>query len=111
METTKPIHEKGLPPGASLHVKFKEPYSNCLGGFIDGIGKAMDMEVEKSIIDPENNLMEMTIREYKFGPLTFKKIKANIRFKGSGKEGTCTLDLTIDDKLYDQVPWITFEWL
>ncbi|MBU0995758.1 MAG: hypothetical protein KJ737_24960 [Proteobacteria bacterium] len=111
INSTKPLGENGLLPGAVITVQYTEPYQNCIDGFVRSIGKELNIEIDREVVDPENNIMQIIMREYKFGPMVFKKIKANAIFKGFGKEGTCTLGLSIDDTVYDQVPWVAFEWL
>lgn len=107
---SQPLKPEGLAPGETVLVEYTEPYSACIEGFVKSIAARKNMDIRTEIADRENNVMHMIARNYTIAFLTFDQIVAAITFKGTGEHGSCSLELTIDDQLYDSVPWVAYEW-
>ncbi|MEW6076298.1 MAG: hypothetical protein AB1724_00655 [Thermodesulfobacteriota bacterium] len=107
---SQPLKPEGLPPGETVLVEYTEPYSACIEGFVHSIAARKHMDIRTEIMDRENNVMHMIARNYTIVFLTFDQIIAAITFKGKGEHGACSLELTIDDQLYDSIPWVAYEW-
>ncbi|MFZ5565138.1 MAG: hypothetical protein ACOZBW_13905 [Thermodesulfobacteriota bacterium] len=101
---------EGLAPGQTLLIEYTEPYGDCLNGFVHSIATRKKLDIETEIADRENNIMHMRIKNYTVAFLTFDQVVAAITFKGAGAYASCSLDLSIDNKLYDSVPWVAYEW-
>lgn len=101
----------GLAPGEKVLAEFTEPYRKCIEGFVQSVGAKKNMNVSTEIVDREDGVMHMIVKKYKFGFITFDRIVVELIFKGGGECGFCSLKLAIDDKVYDTVPWIAWEWL
>ncbi len=107
---SKPLTPAGLPPGASVLIEYTEPYSQCVEGFMHSIAERENLDIKTEVVDPVNNIMHMLVKEFKVLFLTFDDMKIAITFKGAGEHGSCSLDLSIDDKLYSSIPWVDYEW-
>ncbi|ABW66574.1 hypothetical protein Dole_0764 [Desulfosudis oleivorans Hxd3] len=107
---SSPLGPEGLAPGQTLLIEYTEPYSDCLNGFVQSIATRKKMDFQTEIADRENNIMHMRIKKYKVAFLTFDQVVVAITFKGAGAYASCSLDLSIDNKLYDAVPWVAYEW-
>ena len=105
-----PLPPEGLPPGASILIEFTEPYSQCVEGFVRSIAARENLDMETEVVDPENNVMHMLVRDYKVLFFTFDEMVVGITFKGLGRYGSCSLKLSIDDQFYDDIPWVDYEW-
>jgi hypothetical protein len=107
---SKPLEPSGLPPGASILIEFTEPYSQCVEGFAHSIAERENLDMEIQSVDPEKNIMHMIVRNFKVLFFTFDEMTIGITFKGQGRYGSCSLDLSIDDDFYDDIPWVDYEW-
>jgi hypothetical protein len=105
-----PLRPEGLGPGETILIEYTEPYCTCIEGFVRSIATRKNMEIETEIVDRENNIMHMLAKNYSLAFLTFDQITAAITFKGTGEQGSCSLELSIDNQLYDSVPWVAYEW-
>ncbi|PKN38890.1 MAG: hypothetical protein CVU62_01430 [Deltaproteobacteria bacterium HGW-Deltaproteobacteria-2] len=100
----------GLAPGQAVMVEYTEPYDKCMEGFVNSIATRKKMVIETKITNRENNVMQLTMKNFKITFLTFDQIVADITFRGCGEYGSCDLKLSIDGKLMDSAPWIQYEW-
>jgi hypothetical protein len=107
---SRPLGPEGLAPGEAVLIEYTEPYSNCIEGFVNSIATRKKMTITTEIVDRENNIMHMLAKDFKIAFLTFDQIIAAITFKGKGEYASCSLELSIDNELYDSVPWVSFEW-
>ncbi len=108
--SSQPLTPRGLAPGETVLVEYAEPFSQCLNGFVYSVGARQSIDVETEIVSPQDGIMHMIIKQYKFIFFTFDKVIAELVFKGSGKSGECSMELCIDDNVYDSVPWVAWEW-
>jgi len=107
---SRPMGPEGLAPGENVSIEYTEPYIRCMEAFVYSIATREKMEITTEIVDRENNIMHMMIKEYRLALFKFERIIAAITFKGTGEYASCSLDLSIDDQLCDSVPWIAYEW-
>ena len=105
-----PLEPAGLPPGASILIEFTEPYSQCVEGFVRSIADREKLDMKTEIVDPEKNIMHMMVKNFKVLFFTFDEVIVGVTFKGPGRYGSCSLDLSIDDEFYDDFPWVDYEW-
>ena len=106
-----PISKGGLWPGETITMTFDEHYAKCLEEFYQCMAVKLNTEVTSEVVDADDGIMNMFVKEYKISFLTFNDVKIKLTFKGLNKRETCSLSLYIDDKLCDTAPWFEFIWL
>jgi len=106
-----PISKEGIRPGEVITIEFEEAYRHCLEEFMEGMALELGTEVTTEVVDEENGIMRMMIKEYKLGPFRFRDIKGELCFKGPNKRETCSFHLYIDGELCDSASWLAYEWL
>jgi hypothetical protein len=107
-----PIPEEGIRPGEIMTLGYKPPYYiQWTEEYLENKGRELGTEMPMEVVDEEKGIAHVVIKEYKLGPFTFHNIKMELLFKGLNKGGTVSVELYIDDKLYDSHPWMDYEWV
>jgi len=99
-----PFTPGGLQPGEKLVVEQTGRYWDSLQEAMDSRGIELGTEIKLNVVDEGKGIVDMVIKEYKFGPIKLHDMKARVIFKGPFK--VCH-EVFVDGELFgsDELGW------